>query len=106
MPVVAEMPRSKIQWPVTRSKVTNTLVVLAHSDDEYFVSARIRAETQAGNSVYVVFTTYGSLYGASTEARIEESRIALGRLGVPPDRILFMGLETGCFDGKAVENLD
>ena len=83
----------------------NVLVLLAHNDDEYFVSAAITRERAATNEVHVLYTTHGSAYGVPTGVREAESTAALTRLGVSPTHIRHIGRECGIRDGTALENL-
>jgi LmbE family N-acetylglucosaminyl deacetylase len=82
----------------------NTLLLLAHHDDEYFVSARIRREIRAGNRVLVMYTTWGSAYGTSGEARASESLRALGMAGVTGHDVVMLGRDLGVDDGDAGAN--
>jgi len=79
----------------------NVLVLLAHHDDEYFVSARIRREIRDGNRLLVAYTTWGSAYGASADVREAESFRALSMLGVSSDDVVLLGRELGVADGNA-----
>lgn len=79
----------------------NVLILLAHHDDECFVSVRIRREVDAGNRVLVAFTTCGSAYGTSRDVREAESFRALGRLGIPMTDVLLLGRELDVEDGRA-----
>lgn len=83
----------------------NVLVLLAHNDDEYFVSAAITRERAATNEVHILYTTHGSAYGVPTAVREAESTAALTRLGVSPTHIRHIGRECGIRDGTALENL-
>ena len=83
----------------------NVLVLLAHNDDEYFVSAAITRERAATNEVHILYTTHGSAYGVPTGVREAESTAALTRLGVSPTHIRHIGRECGIRDGTALENL-
>jgi LmbE family N-acetylglucosaminyl deacetylase len=77
------------------------VILLAHHDDEYFLSARIEREVTVGNDVYVVYTTHGSAYGTSPERREGESLRALGLLRVPPSHVIFVGRDHEVADGSA-----
>ena len=82
----------------------NVLVLLAHHDDEFFVSARIRRELKSGNRVLVTYTTWGSAYGTPAEIREAESQRALAMMGVPARDIVMLGRELGIVDGSAGAN--
>jgi GlcNAc-PI de-N-acetylase len=79
----------------------NLLVLLAHNDDEYFVSAAISRERAAGTGVYILYTTHGSAYGVPTGVREAESLAALASLGVSPTHIRHVGHECAVRDGTA-----
>lgn len=82
------------------------LVLLAHNDDEFFISAHIRGYALLGWQVYVAFTCFGSAYGVSHGVRAEESLQVLSKLGVPKERVLFIGYELGVKDGSVFHHLE
>ena len=69
------------------------LILAPHQDDECLQTAGvIRAAVLAGNTVDVCFATNGDYAGEQTAAvRAAESRQVLSILGVPAERILFLG---------------
>lgn len=82
------------------------LILLAHHDDEYFVTGRICREIAEGREVHVVFTTYGSAYGTPAEVRQKETQAMLGSLGIPARQIHLAGVAANVFDGTAHRNLE
>ena len=82
------------------------LFVLAHQDDEVFASTWIEREAGRGHAVWCVFLTDGREGGADPRRRDAESRRALARLGVPTERILFLGSERGVRDGELPRHLE
>jgi len=87
-----------------RSK--NALFVLAHQDDEVFLSTRIERERRSGHVVWCAFLTDGRARGADSARRNAESRRVLGRLAVDPDHVLFAGSEQGIPDGDLPHHLE
>ena len=85
--------------------VRSVLVLLAHHDDEYFCTARLRREVAHGSAVHVAYTTYGSGYGTQPEVREAESRRVFLHIGIPEEQVREIGRELGVFDGHAVEHL-
>jgi LmbE family N-acetylglucosaminyl deacetylase len=83
----------------------NVLLLLAHHDDEYFVTARLLREVAAGNSVHVVFATHGSVRGTAASVREHESAQLFARIGIPQSRVNELGRELQILDGQAVDNL-
>jgi hypothetical protein len=81
------------------------LILLAHNDDEYFITQKIQAESQAGNRLLFMYTTYGSLHGADSQARIEESIRLLSKFKIPKENIISIGFEVGNFDGDSHRNM-
>ena len=92
------------------SKICNdtspdVLVVLAHHDDEFFLSGAISVACAAGKRVVAAYLTHGSAYGADAHQRIEESQSVLSKLGVEPQDVYQIGLERGIFDAKLCSHL-
>ena len=83
----------------------NVLFLFAHNDDEYFASLRIGEELRAGNRVFAAYLTHGSIYGADSGERVEESLTILDRLGVKRGDVLLLGQETDIFDLKLHERM-
>ncbi|EQD52832.1 GlcNAc-PI de-N-acetylase family [mine drainage metagenome] len=82
------------------SSGVNVLLLLAHNDDEYFSSLRIREELQSGNRVRVIYFTHGSIYGTDSETRIAESTRVLISMGIQAEDIFMLGYECDIFDGQ------
>lgn len=76
------------------------LVLLAHNDDEFFISPLLMRELASGTHVRIAYLTHGSIYGADSEQRMAESRAVLGTLGLDADRTLFPGKLAGIFDSR------
>lgn len=74
-------------------KNRHILILAPHQDDECLQTAGvIRSAAAAGNTVTVCFATNGDYAGEHEAAvRAAESRQVLSILGVPPERILFLG---------------
>ncbi|MGH8427314.1 MAG: PIG-L deacetylase family protein [Gammaproteobacteria bacterium] len=83
----------------------NVLVLLAHNDDEYFVALRIGEEVRLGSRVWVAYLTHGSIYGADSKVRIEESARALRGLGASHSDMLTIGYQADIFDLKLHERM-
>lgn len=81
----------------------DSLILLAHHDDEFFLAPLIRDDCAAGAAVHVCYLTHGSVYGADAAQRAAESRVVLDRLGVAGEHIADLGLEQGIFDGELAE---
>lgn len=80
------------------------LVLAPHQDDECLQTAGvIRAAVLAGDAVSVCFATNGEYAGEQDAAvRAAESRAVLAELGVPVDRIFFLGYpDTGMPYGES-----
>ncbi len=84
----------------------NALFVLAHQDDECFLSTRIERELASGRGVFCAFLTDGAAKGVTSAVRDAESRRVLGRLGVPESNLLFLGSAHGIPDQGLPERLD
>ena len=82
------------------------LVLLAHNDDEFFISPRILHEKRSGARVRIVFLTHGSIYGAPSAKRSAESAKALASLGIGARDILALGEKESIFDMSLCENMD
>jgi LmbE family N-acetylglucosaminyl deacetylase len=76
------------------------LLLLPTPDDEFFMTKGILDHIAAGRAVVVAYLTFGSIYGASSAERVEESDRALRRLGVPTEDIHQLGIEQNIFDGQ------
>ncbi len=67
------------------------LAVVPHEDDDLnLLGGVLESFADAGNEVYVVFTSTGDA-GGRGEERVREAIAALGVLGVPEEHILFLG---------------
>jgi LmbE family N-acetylglucosaminyl deacetylase len=73
-----------------RPGAEDVLVVLAHQDDEIGILARIAYETARGARVWCAFLTDGASKVAAA-VRDAESLAVLARVGVPPERVGFVG---------------
>lgn len=79
-----------------------SLFVFAHQDDDYGVFPCIAEETRRG-VVHCIYLTDG---GAAAEQRNRECLNVLGRLGVPPEHVHFLGQRHAFADGKLVARLE
>lgn len=68
------------------------LYVFAHQDDEMDVAAKIVTDLRGGADVTCVWVTDGS-HGGPPDLREKESRAVMDLLGVPQDRLIFLGFE-------------
>ena len=82
----------------------DVLVVLAHQDDEIGILARIAYETARGARVWCAYLTDGASKVAAA-VRDAESLAVLARVGVPRERIGFVGAPR-VPDGSLYANLD
>jgi LmbE family N-acetylglucosaminyl deacetylase/predicted N-acetyltransferase YhbS len=82
------------------------LVLLAHNDDEFFVSPLLHREIASGTQVWVAYLTHGSIYGADSGARVSESRAVLQGLGLPPEQVLSIGITADIFDGRLASHVE
>lgn len=72
-------------------KNKNVMIIVPHQDDEINVAgATIKNYVDGGSEVTVVFTTNGDYYGLG-EIRINEAINAVGKLGVKPENVVFLG---------------
>jgi len=74
---------------MTRRK--HVLFVVAHQDDEYFMSTRIAWELRQGHRVLYACLTDGAIRGAGTEQRNAESTRMLTQLGLAAADLFFIG---------------
>lgn len=82
------------------------LFLLAHPDDEFACSIRIRAEARAGAEVHCAYLTDGGYGGQPVARRRSESLQVLGLLGVPAEQVHFLGEQHGFSDGALHRQLD
>src|SRR6185437_7604917 len=82
------------------------LVLLAHNDDEFFISPLLAREIATGTRVQVVYLTHGSVYGADSDRRIAESRALLEELGVGPEQVWWVGRQADIFDGSLASHAE
>ncbi len=87
------------------SETGNSLFLFAHQDDEFGVFQKIVDELASGKKVYCAYLTDGVPIGHSSERRNQESILALTKLGVVRENILFMGDILEIPDGKLIDNL-
>ncbi len=67
------------------------LLIVPHEDDEYNVGSGILEQYfQNGSDVHIVWVTNGDAYGGG-EKRINESILAMSRVGIPEDNLIFLG---------------
>ncbi|MGA9852059.1 MAG: PIG-L family deacetylase [Gammaproteobacteria bacterium] len=69
----------------------NVLFLLAHNDDEYFASLRIREELHLGNRVFIAYLTYGGRPDEDPGVRVKESLGVLGKSGIREADLLMIG---------------
>ena len=79
-----------------------SLFVFAHQDDDYGVFHCIAEDARKG-PVHCIYLTDG---GAARERRNRESLAVLGRLGVPPGHVHFLGQDNKLEDGKLYLQLE
>lgn len=75
--------------------------ILAHFDDEYFATPLI-ART-VGDQWFLYIADYAT--PALAARRLAESRGYLAGLGVPPERVIHLGIGSGAFDGQVHRHL-
>lgn len=80
-------------------------LLLPHQDDEFGAFGVIDRCVDAGLALRVFYLTDGAASGHSPRVRNAESLDVLGRLGVPPDRVRFLGDELRSPDGHLASNL-
>lgn len=83
-----------------------SLFVFAHPDDEFGCFESIRLSAAQGGRVLCVYLTDGAFGGQSAAPRIRESIAVLGRLGVQPHDIHFIGFTEGIADGSLPQLAD
>jgi LmbE family N-acetylglucosaminyl deacetylase len=99
---------SSILTPTEMSKRNDRDVVVflfAHQDDEMGVFHHIEHVRQQGMRPVCLYLTDGVHRGVRSERRCRESLYALGRLGVPPDDIHFVGTDAGIPDGGLLQHV-
>lgn len=84
-------PGVSVQTPFFRGH--RVMVIAPHEDDDLNLCGGIIDQyVSSGSEVYVVFATNGDCDGPSMAAiRLQESVNALGKLGVSPDHIIWLG---------------
>lgn len=99
---------SAFAGPVSVDAGTSLLVVAPHPDDETLCCAGvIRRVVEAGGRVSVVWITSGdgsvlSMFVRDiAQKRVAEARAATGILGVPADRLYFLGYPDGHVDSHS-----
>lgn len=81
--------------------------LFCHADDEYPVFAEIDAQLAAGGRVVCIYLTDGAFYeGQDAEARADESRRVLARMGVAAGDVHFPGLSLPVGDTKLYLHMD
>ncbi len=81
------------------------LFLFAHQDDEFGVFSVLECAVQQGQKVVCVYLTSGVSGQVTAGRRNREAITALGRLGIPPAHVHFLGLQTGIPDGALHRNL-
>lgn len=79
------------------------LFLLAHQDDDVFLTCRILAALRANDEVACIYLTDG---GPLSELRNRESHAVLTGLGVAPNRIYCLGTAAKIPDGTLYEHLE
>jgi LmbE family N-acetylglucosaminyl deacetylase len=87
-----------------RPGAEDVLVILAHQDDEIGILARIAYETARGARVWCAYLTDGASRVAAA-VRDAESLAVLARVGVPPERVGFVGAPR-VLDGTLFAHVD
>ncbi|MGO4222702.1 PIG-L deacetylase family protein [Lysobacter sp. TAF61] len=100
------MPSCWVNSTLMRSDSLPLLAILAHPDDEFAIFAYLERATANGREVHVAWLTDGGWGGQSIERRRLESVEVLRILGIPQDRLHFVGEELGIADGSLHERLD
>jgi LmbE family N-acetylglucosaminyl deacetylase len=80
------------------------LFLFAHQDDEFGVFAHIEAQIRSGITVHCAYLTDGQTANAKADERNKESLKVLGRLGVQPANIHFVGQNLGIADMALATN--
>ena len=73
-----------------------SVFLLAHQDDEIGITKVILNELESNNEVICIFVTDG---GKKSDVRNLESIYVLGKIGVNPNNIIFLGKELNFKDG-------
>jgi LmbE family N-acetylglucosaminyl deacetylase len=79
--------------------------LFAHQDDEMGVFHHIERVLADGMRPVCLYLTDGVHRNVSSERRCRESRYVLGRLGVQPEDIQFVGTEAGIPDGELLQHI-
>lgn len=75
------------------------IFLFAHQDDEFAAFELLSQTRAAGRTAICIYLTSGDYGGQSIAPRNAESRAVLGRFGVKPERIYFLGEQAGIGDG-------
>lgn len=86
--------------------MSRILFLLAHPDDEFACSMRIRDACRRGCEVHCAYLTDGAYGGQSQRLRQSETTCALKLLGIDPATIHFIGSEHGFPDGSLHAYMD
>ena len=81
------------------------LVLLPHQDDEFGAFGVIDRAARNRLDLLAVYLTDGAARGVAPQTRNQESTKVLTALGLPRDRIWFLGQSIGSPDGRLVFNL-
>lgn len=69
----------------------NVLFLVPHEDDDYNLAGGILEQyVNAGSNVHIMYMTNGDAYGGG-ELRINESALAMARVGIPSENLIFLG---------------
>jgi LmbE family N-acetylglucosaminyl deacetylase len=79
--------------------------LFAHQDDEFGVFRQLELLVAQGLPVRCLYLTDGSARASSPARRAAESTAVLGAIGIPPERISFLGTSEGLVDGHLHEGL-
>lgn len=86
--------------------MTNSLIILAHQDDEIAIFAQIMRLVKQQHLVWVIYMTTGTMDAIRSEVRCRESLISLMKLGVSRGRIIFLGDKYQIADKSLCINLE
>lgn len=81
------------------------LFLFAHQDDEFGVYHQILIERRRGSCIMCAYLTSGMPFGMSCTRRNQESMSVLGKLGVPPENIVFAGELLHIADGTLADSM-
>lgn len=91
-------------WP--GHPAPNVVLLLSHPDDEFAMFPWIEHLRQAGGRICCLWLTDGGWGGQDRQVRMEESRRVLGRMGVAPEDMRFVGFDWQIPDGELYQRMD